>query len=64
MVFTRLQGINNQGQIVIDGGDKLLYHHSWLLEDGRFTEIKPRGVVTGSLASDINDHGRIVGWIL
>jgi uncharacterized membrane protein len=62
--FTRLTGINNEGQIVIDSGDKQLLHHSWLLEDGRFTEIEPHGVPTGSLAADINDRGRIVGWIL
>ena len=61
---TRLQGINNEGQIVIDGVDSQLRHHSWLLDDGRFTEIEPRGVATGSLATDINDDGRIVGWLL
>jgi uncharacterized membrane protein len=64
MFATRLQGINNEGQIVIDSVDKQLLHHSWLLENGQFTEIKPRGVLSGSLASDINDQGRIVGWIL
>jgi uncharacterized membrane protein len=61
---TRVQGVNNQGQMVIDGVDGQLRHHSWLLEGGRFTEIEPPGVPTGSLATDINDDARIVGWLL
>jgi uncharacterized membrane protein len=65
--FTAAQGQNNAGHVVggyIDGVDGQLRHHSWLLEGGRFTEIEPRGVPTGSLATDINDEGRIVGWLL
>jgi uncharacterized membrane protein len=64
MAQTRLQGINNEGQIVIDGVDKQALHHSFRLDNGRFREIEPRGAPSGTLATDINDRGRIVGWIL
>jgi hypothetical protein len=35
-----------------------------VLDKGRFTELTPRGVPTGSLATDIDDRGRVIGFIL
>jgi uncharacterized membrane protein len=59
---TAATGINDHDQIV-GAFNATPRHHSWLLDDGRFTEIEPPGVPTGSLATDIDD-GRIVGWLL
>jgi hypothetical protein len=40
-------------------------HHGYLLDRGRFTEIRPRGAPgNGSLATDVNDRGRVLGYIL
>ena len=63
-VQTRVRGINNRGQIAIDTVDPQLRHHSFLLDRGRFTEIRPRGAYTGSLATDVDDRGRVIGWVL
>jgi probable HAF family extracellular repeat protein len=61
---TRVRGINNRGQVAIDTVDAQLVHHSFLLDRGRFTEIKPRGVAgNGSLATDVDDRGRVLGSI-
>jgi hypothetical protein len=49
---------------VIDGVDKQALHHSFFLDNGRFREIELPGAPTGTLATDINDRGHIVGWIL
>jgi hypothetical protein len=35
-----------------------------LTQPNGFTELTPRGVPTGSLATDIDDHGRVIGFIL
>jgi hypothetical protein len=56
--------INNRGQIAGDAVDPQLRHHSFLLDRGRFTEIRPRGAYTGSLATDVDDRGRVIGWVL
>ena len=62
-VQTRVRSINNRGQIAIDTVDQQLVHHSFLLDRGRFTEIRPRGVLgNGSLATDVDDRGRVLGW--
>jgi uncharacterized membrane protein len=63
-VQTRVRGINNRGQIAIDTVDQQLRHHSFLLDRGRFTEIRPRGAYTGSLSTDVDDRGRVLGWVL
>jgi hypothetical protein len=53
------------GEIAIDTVDRQLVHHSSLLKKGRFTEIKPRGAAgNGSLATDVDDRGRPLGYIL
>jgi len=40
-------------------------HHGYLLDRGRFTEIRPRGVAgNGSLATDVDDRGRVLGYAL
>ena len=58
-VQTRVRGINNRGQIAIDTVDAQLVHHGYLLDRGRFTEIRPRGAAgNGSLATDVDDRGR------
>jgi hypothetical protein len=62
---TRVRGINNRGQIAIDTVDAQLVHHSFLFDKGRFTEIKPRGATgNGSLATDVDDRGRLLGWVI
>jgi hypothetical protein len=39
--------------------------HGFLLDRGRFTEIRPRGALGNvSLATDVDDRGRLVGWVL
>jgi uncharacterized membrane protein len=64
-VQTRVRGINNAGQIAIDTVDAQLVHHSFLLDRGRFTEIKLRGATgNGSLATDVDDRGRVLGYVL
>jgi uncharacterized membrane protein len=64
-VQTRVRGINNRGQIAIDTVDRQLVHHGFLLDNGRFTEIRPRGVAgNGSLATDVDDRGRVLGYAL
>jgi hypothetical protein len=35
-----------------------------VLDRGRYTEIRPRGAPTGSLATNIDDRGRIIGLVL
>jgi len=61
---TRVRGINNHGQIAIDTVDTQLVHHSFLLDRGRFTEIRPRGVAgNGTLATDVDDRGRVLGSV-
>jgi uncharacterized membrane protein len=62
---TRVRGINNRGQIAIDTVDRQLVHHSFLFDRGRFTEITPRGASgNGSLATDVDDRGRVLGYVL
>ena len=64
-VQTRVRAINNRGQIAIDTVDAQLVHHSFLLDNGRFTEIRPRGALgNGSLATDVDDRGRVLGWVI
>ena len=64
-VQTRVRGINNRGQIAIDTVDAQLVHHGYLLDHGRFTEIRPRGAAgNGSLATDVDDHGSVLGYVL
>ena len=64
-VQTRVRGINNRGQIAIDTVDPQLVHHGYLLDRGRFTEIRPRGALgNGSLATDVDDRGRVLGWVI
>jgi uncharacterized membrane protein len=64
-VQTRVRGINNRGQIAIDTVDAQLVHHSFLFDRGRFTEIRPRGAAgNGSLATDVDDRGRVLGYVL
>jgi hypothetical protein len=63
-IQTRVRGINDRGQIAIDTVDGHLRHHSFVLDKGRFTELTPRGAPTGSLATDIDDHGRPIGFVL
>jgi hypothetical protein len=62
---TRVRGINNRGQIAIDTVDPQLVHHSFLLDEGRFTEMTPRGAAgNGTLATDVDDRGRVIGYVL
>jgi uncharacterized membrane protein len=64
-IQTRVRGINNHGQIAIDTVDAQLVHHGFLLDKGRFTEIRPRGAAgNGSLATDVDDRGRVLGYVL
>jgi hypothetical protein len=64
-IQTRVRGINNRGQIAIDTVDSQLVHHGFLLEQGRFTEIRPRGAAgNGSLATDVDDRGNVLGYVL
>ena len=64
-VQTRVRGINNRGQIAIDTVDAQLVHHGFLFDNGRFTEIRPRGASgNGSLATDVDDSGRVLGYVL
>ena len=64
-VQTRVRGINNRGQIAIDTVDAQLVHHGFLFDKGRFTEIRPRGAAgNGSLATDVDDRGRVLGYVL
>jgi hypothetical protein len=35
-----------------------------VLDRGRFTEIRPRGAPTGTLAMDIDERGRVLGYVL
>jgi probable HAF family extracellular repeat protein len=64
-VQTRVRGINNRGQIAIDTVDAQLVHHGFLFDSGRFTEIRPRGAAgNGSLATDVDDRGRVLGYVL
>jgi hypothetical protein len=64
-VQTRVRGINNRGQIAIDTVDAQLVHHGFLFDKGRFTEIRPRGATgNGSLATDVDDRGRVLGYVL
>jgi uncharacterized membrane protein len=64
-VQTRVRGINNRGQIAIDTVDAQLVHQSFLLDRGRFTEIRPRGAAgNGSLATDVDDRSRVLGYVL
>ena len=57
--------IYNRDQIAIDTVDPQLVHHGFLLDNGRFTEIRPRGVAgNGSLATDVDDRGRVLGYAL
>jgi uncharacterized membrane protein len=64
-IQTRVRGINNRGQIAIDTVDAQLVHHGFLLDQGRFTEIRPRGAAgNGSLATDVDDRGRVLGYVL
>jgi hypothetical protein len=40
-------------------------HHGFVFDDGRFKEIRPRGVPSNwSLATDIDDRGRVLGDIV
>jgi hypothetical protein len=64
-VQTRVRGINNRGEVAIDTVDAQLVHHGYLLARGRFTEIRPRGAAgNGSLATDVDDHGRVLGYVV
>ena len=65
-VQTRVRGIRtNRGQIAIDTVDPQLVHRSFLLDRGHFTEITPRGAPNnGSLATDVDDSGRVLGYII
>jgi hypothetical protein len=64
-VQTRVRGINNHGQIAIDTVDAQLVHHGYVFDEGRFTEIRPRGAAgNGSLATDVDDRGRVLGWVI
>jgi hypothetical protein len=64
-VQTRVRGINNRGQLAIDTVDAQLVHHSFLFDKGRFIEIRPRGASgNGSLATDVDDRGRVLGYIV
>ena len=58
--LNRARGINNRGQVAIDGIIRLR-HHSFVLDGGRYTEIKPPGAISGATPSDIDDRGRVVG---
>ena len=60
-----MRAINNRGQIAIDTVDAQLVHHSFLLDNGLFTEIRPHGALgNGSLATDVDDRGRVLGWVI
>jgi probable HAF family extracellular repeat protein len=64
-VQTRVRGINNRGQVAIDTVDAQLVHHGFVFDSGRFTEIRPRGAAgNGTLANDIDDRGRVLGYVL
>ena len=64
-IQTRVRGINNRGQIAIDTVDAQLVHHGYLLDRGRFAEIRPRGAAgNGSLVTDVDDRGRVLGYVL
>jgi uncharacterized membrane protein len=64
-VQTRVRGINNRGQIAIDTVDAQLQHNSFLLQRGRFTEIRPRGAPNnGTLATDVDDRGNVLGYVI
>ena len=64
-VQTRVRGINNRSQIAIDTVHAQLVHHGYLLNHRRFTEIKPRGAAgNGSLATDVDDRGSVLGYVL
>jgi hypothetical protein len=64
-VQTRVRGINNRGQVAIDTVDPQLVHHGFLFDNGRFTEIRPRGAAgNGSLATDVDDRGSVLGYVL
>jgi hypothetical protein len=56
--------MKNCGQIAIDTVDPQLVHHCFLLDQGRVTEIRPRGVsFNGSLASNVDDRGQVLGYV-
>ncbi|MBO0686571.1 MAG: hypothetical protein J2P45_25775, partial [Candidatus Dormibacteraeota bacterium] len=64
-VQTRVDSINNRGQIAIDTVDPQLVHHSLLLDRGHFTEIRPAGApANGSQAIDVDDRGRVLGRVV
>jgi hypothetical protein len=64
-IQTRVRGINNRGQIGHRHRRRQLVHHAFLFDRGRFTEIKPRRAAgKGSLATDVDDRGRVLGYIL
>jgi hypothetical protein len=66
--FTAVSASNGDGRIAgtyIDTVDAQLVHHGFLLDSGRFTEIRPRGVAgNGSLATDVDERGRVLGYAL
>jgi hypothetical protein len=53
------------GQIAIDTVDAQLVHHGLRFDQGRFTEIRPRRAPgNGSLATDVDDRGRVLGYVI
>ncbi|MFC5262029.1 hypothetical protein ACFPJ1_07905 [Kribbella qitaiheensis] len=64
-MVTAPTGIDHPSQIAIDTVDAQLVHHGFLFDQGRFTEIKPRGAAgNGSPATDVDDRGRVLGSVL
>jgi probable HAF family extracellular repeat protein len=56
-------GINDDGQIIGIYTDGRGQRHGFLLDDGRFREIRAPGAVFESFTTDIDDQGRILGFV-
>jgi probable HAF family extracellular repeat protein len=54
--------INNAGQVVGQSGTAGPYGHAFLWEDGTMQDLTVTG--NNSLANGVNEHGRVVGWVV
>lgn len=60
---SRAVGINDNGQIVINGNDTGgLAWHAYLYSNGAMTELGGFGSIYGTLAYGINNSGQVVGY--
>jgi uncharacterized membrane protein len=62
-LLAKVGGINNRGQIAAGRVDAQLKNDSFLFDRGRFTKLTPRSAPTGSIATDVDDGGRVLGWV-